>query len=363
MNTLLSKEERDYKENIEALTSNYIKKNKDLILKNLWQELYKNSFISSNNSFLQDVLLTEAVCKVEPGLGLFLLTQFTCIYILKNHGSEALKNKYVNELTSGNMIACFSITEPNAGSDVTMIETNAKEENDLWIINGHKIWASNGSISDVIICFAQAKEYKDKTGITCFLIPSLECEIFPDTPKLGVKITPSNEIKINNLKINKSLQIGNVGDGIKIALGAITLGRIFCAAQAIGLMTGSLSECINHAAQRNQFGRKIIDNQAIAWYIVDMVKDLDASRLLLYKAVWAKETNASELQKLSSMAKYFSTSRASLNASKAVQIFGGKGLIEDSYVAKAYRDAKVLEIYEGTNEIQKVILSRELSLN
>lgn len=358
MQTLLDKESETFKLNVEIFTHDFSKQ--QFTLKDLWQALYKKGFISCDNSFLKDILLVQSICKVNPGIGLFLLTQFACINIFKNHATSELKEKYLNKLISGEYIACFSITELNAGSDVTMIETIAKKEGSSYLINGHKIWASNGEISDVIILFAQAKEYRDKSGITCFVIPSKEVEIKKDTPKLGVKISPSNEIIIKNLKTPCENQIGEIGDGIKIALGAITLGRIYCAAQAVGLLEGILNESVKHAVKRNQFGKRIIDNQAIEWYVADMAKDLDAACLLLYKAVWAKENNSSELNKLSSMAKYFSTEKAQIHSSKAVQIFGGSGLNENSYVSNAYRDAKVLEIYEGTNEIQKVIIAREL---
>ena len=362
MQVLLQEENKTFKSSIENFLSNYIKENKQSDLKDLWQNLYKKGFISKENSFLKNILLTEAVCKHEPGLGLFLLTQFSCIGIIKNHANQKLKDIYLKELMTGEEIACFSITEPNAGSDVSMIETTAKKENNNYILNGHKIWASNGAISDIIITFAQTKSHKDKSGIACFVIPSKckEVEILKDTPKLGVKITPSNEILIKNLKISEENQIGDIGDGIKIALSAITSGRIYCAAQAVGLLDGVLFESVKHSTKRNQFGKSISENQAIQWYIADMIKDLDASRLLLYKAAWSKDNNSNELNKLSSMAKYFSTHRAQIHATKAVQILGGAGLNENSYVAKAYRDSKVLEIYEGTNEIQKVVIAKEL---
>lgn len=362
MQVLSDRDDINFKTSMEEFIFDYLKQNKETNLKNLWQSLYKKLFINETNSFLQNILLTEAICKIEPGLGLFLLTQYTCIEIIQRHVNNPLQEKYLNKLISGEFIACFSITEPNAGSDVNMIETTAKKEGKKWILNGHKIWASNGSISDVIITFAQTKSYKDKNGITCFIIPSKckEVKILPDTPKLGVKITPSNEILINNLGIEDECQIGNIGDGIKIALSAITLGRIFCSAQAVGLLEGIQEASVKHSTKRNQFGKSISENQAIQWYIADMTKDLDASKLLLYKASWAKENKTDELNKLSSMAKYFSTSVAQKHSTHAVQIFGGAGLNENSYVAKAYRDSKVLEIYEGTNEIQKLVLAKEL---
>lgn len=362
MQVLLEEENIKYKLSIEDFIKDFIKNNNQVNLKNLWQDLHKKSFISKTNSFLKNILLTEAVCKAEPGLGLFLLTQFSCIEIIKNCTNQKLKENHLNKMISGEEIACFSITEPNAGSDVSMIETTAKKEDKNYILNGHKIWASNGAISDIIITFAQTKAHKDRSGITCFLIfsKSKEIEILKDTPKLGVKITPSNEVLITNLRVSEENRIGDIGDGIKIALSAITLGRIFCAAQAVGLLDGILTESIKHSTKRNQFGKSISENQAIQWYIADMTKDLDGCRLLLYKAVWAKDNNSPELNKLSSMAKYFSTHSAQIHATKAVQILGGAGLNENSYVATAYKDSKVLEIYEGTNEIQKLVIAKEL---
>lgn len=363
MHALLDDENISFKYYIYEFVRDYFNKNKEINLKNLWQSLYKQSFISKKNNFLKDILLVESCSQVCPGLGLFLLTQFTCIEIIKNHANEKLKENYLNNLISGNSIGCFALTEPNAGSDVSMIQATVQEqESENWIITGHKIWSSNGSISDLIILFAQAKEYKNKTGITCFVINSKDSgiQIRPDTPKLGVKITPSNEIIINNLIISDENKIGEIGDGIKIALSAITLGRIYCASQAVGLLRGVLNEVVKHSTRRNQFGKSISENQAIQFYIAEMSKDLDAAELLLYKATWAKENNSKELTKLSSMSKYFSTSVSQKHSTKGVQIFGGAGLNESSYVASAYKDSKVLEIYEGTNEIQKLILSKEL---
>lgn len=363
MQTLLTEKNKSFKTRTNIFLSTHLKENNPINLKYLWQSLYKDSLISLHNTFTENILLTIEICRINPGIGLFLLTQFTCLEIINKFTSNLLKEKYSDKLLSGENIACFSLTEPQAGSDVINIETTAKKENDKWILNGHKIWASNGSISDIIITFAQTKTHRDKTGITCYLIPSKEIEILKDTPKLGVKVTPSNELIIKNLSIPESNILGNVGDGIKIALSSIALGRLYCAAQAIGLLEGILDESVKHSTRRNQFGKSISENQAIKWYIADMAKDLEAGRLLLLKACWIKENNPSELNKYSSMAKYFCTSIAQKHSTLAVQIQGGKGLREDSYVAIAYRDSKVLEIYEGTNEIQKLILAKELSLN
>lgn len=374
MQVLLENKNIDFKNQVEDFISRNLKATEDIDLKLLWQNLFKEGIISKENNFFQNVLLAEALCKFKPGIGLFLLTQFACIETIRKFASENLMEKYLNRLISGEIISCFSITEPNAGSDVSMIETFAKKEGNKWILNGHKIWASNGSISDIIITFARTKlretihelpqrePQRDKSGITCFIIPSRckEVEILKDTPKLGVEITPSNEVLIKNLMVDEQFQIGNIGDGIKMALGTIVTGRIFCAAQAVGLLSGILEESIKHSTKRNQFGKSISDYQAIKWYIADMTKDLDGARLLLYKAAWAKENRPEELNKLSSMAKYFCTSTAQKHSSNAVQIFGGAGLIKDSYVACAYRDSKVLEIYEGTNEIQRLVIAREI---
>lgn len=364
MQILLSKENLNLKDNAEAFAKNYLNKKKEIDLKNLWQEFYRNSFITDNNSFLNNILLTQGACKASPGLGLFLLTQFASIEVIKNHSNQKIKEQYLNSLVKGESIGCFALTEPNTGSDVSMLETTAIKEDKNWILNGHKIWSSNASVSNVIITFAQTKTYKDKSGITCFVVSTQMkgITILKDTLKLGVKITPSNEIYFKNLIVDQNNQIGNIGDGIKIALSAITLGRIFCAAQAVGLLEGILEESIKHSTKRNQFGKSVSEYEAIQWYIADMTKDLDCARLLLYKAVWAKENQISELNKLSSMAKYFCTSVAQKHSTKAVQILGGAGLNDNSYVASAYRDSKVLEIYEGTNEVQKVILTRELQL-
>ena len=258
MQVLLEKEKEDFKQRTQAFIDTRLNKSKELNLKALWQNLYKEGLINKENGVLQNILLSEILCKFRPGIGLFLITQFTCIEIIKNFASDSLKEKYLNKLFSGENISCFSITEPNAGSDVSMIEAFAEKKGNSWLLNGHKIWASNGSISDIIITFVQTKSHKDKSGITCLIIPSKckEVEILKDTPKLGVEITPSNEVFIKNLTIDENSQIGNLGDGIKIALSTITLGRIFCAAQAVGLLSGVLEESIKHSTKGISLGNQ-----------------------------------------------------------------------------------------------------------
>lgn len=364
MQTVLPKEKKELKDKVYKFTKDFFKEPKSISLKDYWQSLYKKSYISKDNSFINNILLVEGACKACPGIGLFLLTQLACIYSLEGSENKDLNDKYLAKLISGEIISCFSLTEKSAGSDVSKLETTAKEEGDSWIINGNKIWSSNGSIADMFFIFAQTKEIGDRKGITCFIAEkeNVGIEIHPDTPKIGVKITPSNELDFTNLKVSKANQLGEIGSGVKIALNTITHGRIFCAAQAVGLLSGVLEEATTHSSKRNQFGKSISDFQSIQWYLADMSKDLDAARLLLYKAAWAKDNNSDELNKLSSMAKYFATDVASKHANKGVQILGGQGLIEPSFIGTAYNDAKVLEIYEGTNEIQKVVLSKELNL-
>lgn len=361
MQTLLSEDQINFKTKISNFTNKYFTAKKDL--KPFLHSLYTEQLYSENITFMEKVLLVESVSKINCGVGLYLLTQFACIEILQIFGTETQKNNHLKDLISGKKISTFCLTEENAGSDISQINTTAKVEHDLFNISGSKIWSSNGEIADMFFLFAQCNEIGDKKGISCFLCQtSPNINIHSSSPKIGIKITPSNKIDFKDLKIKKESLIQNVGDGIKIALSTISVGRVLCAAQAVGLLSGILEESAKHSKKRNQFGKSISDFQTIQWYLADMQKDLDASKLLCYKAAWAKENNPSEFQKLSSMAKYYATESASIHSNKAIQIHGGKGLTEGSLISSSLTDAKVLEIYEGTNEIQKSILQRELNL-
>lgn len=276
-------------------------------------------------------------------------------------GTEEQKKKYVPKLAKGEYLGAFCLTEPSAGSDAASLKTRAVKKGDRYIINGSKIFITNGGEADVYIVFAKTDPSKDSRGITAFIVekntPGLI--IGKDEKKMGLHGSRTVEITFENMEVPEENRLGEEGEGFKIAMANLDVGRIGIAAQALGIAEGALDAAVKYAIERHQFGKPIIANQGIAFKLADMATSVEAARLLVYRAADLRSRGLS-CSKEASMAKLFASQTAREVAIEAVQVFGGYGYTKDYPVERYFRDAKITEIYEGTSEIQRLVISKHL---
>ncbi len=273
-------------------------------------------------------------------------------------GTEEQKRKYLVPLARGEILGCFALSEPAAGSDPASMATTATEDGDYYVLNGSKIFISNGGVSRVAIVFAQTNRELKHKGVTCFIVES-------DTPgfsvgteekKLGIRGSNTTELHFENCRVPKANILGQVGDGFKIAMMTLDGGRIGIAAQAVGIAQACLDASTKYAHERQAFGRPLAEIEAIQFMIADMAMEVQASRLLTYHAAWLKDQGVRYTRE-AAMAKLHASEAATKAAHMAVQIHGGYGYLRDFPVERLYRDARITEIYEGTSEIQRLVIS------
>ena len=279
-------------------------------------------------------------------------------YPIYEFGSEDLKKKYLVPLAQGQKLGAFSLTEPNAGSDAGNQQTTAVLDGDSYILNGTKIFVTSGNMADVVIILAATDKTKGAKGITAFIVEKEWNGFKVGTleHKLGIRASSTAELVLTDLRVPKENVLGNVNEGFKIALKALDGGRVGVAAQALGIAEAAFETAVRYAKQRQQFGKAIAEFQAIQWMIADMAVNIDAARLLVYKAAVAKDTQK-YFQKEAAMAKLFTSELATKCASDAIQIHGGYGYTRDYSVERNYRDARITQIYEGTSEVQKMVIA------
>jgi butyryl-CoA dehydrogenase len=273
-------------------------------------------------------------------------------------GNEEQKKKYLVPLAMGQHLGSFALTEPGAGTDVMAVATTAVHQGNNYVINGTKTFVSNGPIADTYIIFAWTDKTAGKKGMSAFIIPRGTSGLKPGEhfQKMGLRSSQTSEVVFRDCQIPEENLLGREGDGLFIAMTGFDRGRIGIAAQAIGILLAALDESIKYAKERIQFGKPIASNQAIAWMIADMATDLSAARHLTYLAAWLKDNNQ-PFSKEAAMAKLFVTEAAVRHTIKAVQIHGGYGYIKGAKVERLMRDAKIAEIYEGTSEAQRMVIS------
>lgn len=274
-------------------------------------------------------------------------------------GNEEQKNRYIPKLSSGEYLGAFCLTEPSSGSDAGSLKTRAVKVGDYYELNGSKVFITNGGEADVYIVFATTNPLEGTKGISAFIVEK-------DTPgliigknekKMGLHGSRTVQLTFDQMKVPAHNLLGNEGEGFKIAMANLDVGRIGIAAQSLGIAEAALEEATRYAAERKQFGKTIATNQGISFKLADMATTIEAAKLLVYKAANLRATGK-PCQKEASMAKLFASKTAVDVTTEAIQIFGGYGYTEDYPVERYFRDAKVTEIYEGTSEIQRIVISR-----
>ena len=306
------------------------------------------------------VLVMEELSKIDASASVIVSVNNSLVcYGLQSYGSEAQKLKYLPKLASGEAVGAFCLSEPEAGSDATSQQTTAIDNGDHYLVNGTKNWITNGGRSDVYIVIAQTDRSKGSKGINAFILEKGMdgFEIVPKEDKLGIRGSDTHTLQFNNVKVPKENRIGEDGFGFKFAMKTLSGGRIGIAAQALGIASGAYELALAYSKQRKAFGTEICNHQAIAFKLADMATDIEAARHMVMKAAWEKDQGIA-YDTSSAMAKLFASKIAMEHTVEAVQIHGGNGFVKDYHVERLMRDAKITQIYEGTSEIQKMVISR-----
>ncbi|QWX83066.1 acyl-CoA dehydrogenase family protein [Cellulophaga sp. HaHaR_3_176] len=280
---------------------------------------------------------------------------------LETFGNEEQKQKYLTKLATGEIIGAFCLSEPEAGSDATSQKTTAIDKGDHYLLNGTKNWITNGSTASVYLVIAQTDREKGHKGINALIVEkgAPGFEIGPKENKLGIRGSDTHSLMFNDVKVPKENRIGEDGFGFKFAMKTLGGGRIGIAAQALGIAAGAYELALKYSKQRKAFGTEIYNHQAIAFKLADMHTQIEAARHLVYKAAWDKD-NGNNYDVSSAMAKLYASQVAMDTTIEAVQVHGGNGFVKDYHVERLMRDAKITQIYEGTSEIQKIVISRNI---
>jgi butyryl-CoA dehydrogenase len=316
----------------------------------------------SGMELLSYVVAMEEVSKAWASLAVAMSVQnsLVCAPILR-FGSAAQKEKYLALLARGEWLGCYALTEPGSGSDAGSIQTRATRAGHDFVLNGNKIFTTGGNRADLAIVYAVSDPIGGKKGISAFLVETHTSGFLVDKleDKLGLRSSDTAALRFEDCRVPRENLLGGEGEGLKIALETLDGGRIGIAAQALGIAQGCLEESLAYAKERKQFGRPIADFQAIQWMLADMATEIDAARLLTYRAAWQHQ-QGKRVTREAAMAKLFASEASNRIAYKAVQIFGGYGYIKDFAVERLFRDARITTLYEGTSEVQRMVIARHV---
>jgi butyryl-CoA dehydrogenase len=304
-------------------------------------------------------VIIEEISRVcaTSGVILSVNNSLVCDPLLK-FGTEEQKREFLTPLAAGRKLGCFALTEPGAGSDPAALRTTARRDGDDYVLDGNKVFITNGTDADIALVFASVDLEKKHKGITCFIVPA-------DTPgyshgthefKLGVNASGTTELAFDGMRLPARYRLGEEGEGFKVAMSTLDGGRIGIAAQAVGIAQGAFEEALAYSQEREQFGQHLADFQAIQFYLADMATEIDAARLLTWKAAWLKD-RGKRFTLEASQAKLFASEMSQRVTNKALQIHGGYGYTKEYNVERYFRDARITEIYEGTSEIQKMVIA------
>ena len=274
-------------------------------------------------------------------------------------GTEEQKKEWLTPLASGKLLGCFALSEPEAGSDAAAQKTTAEKQSDgSWVINGTKNWITNGPVADVCVLFTMNDKAAGHKGITAFILPmkTKGVRTGPPDDKMGIRGSKSSQIYLDDVRLPADALLGEVGRGFAVAMSTLDGGRIGIAAQALGIARACLEDSLAYAQQRRTMGKPIVQHQAISFKLADMATEIDAARLLVHRAAWLKD-NKLPYGKEASMAKLYASDVANRAAREAIQIYGGNGYVTEFPVERHFRDAKITEIYEGTSEIQRLVIA------
>ncbi|MEZ4685010.1 MAG: acyl-CoA dehydrogenase [Bacteroidia bacterium] len=280
---------------------------------------------------------------------------------LEKYGNEAQKQKYLTKIASGEVIGAFCLSEPEAGSDATQQRTTAEDKGDYYLLNGTKNWITNADTAGIYLVIAHTDREKKHHGINCLIVErGMEgFELGPKEDKMGIRGSDTHSLNFNDVKVPKENRIGDEGFGFKFAMNTLNGGRIGIASQALGIASGAYERALEYARIRKSFGTEIINHQAIQFKLADMATRIEAARLLVYKAACDKDAGRDFVQS-AAMAKVYASETAMFCANEAVQIHGGNGYVREYHVERMLRDAKITTIYEGTSEIQRIVIARSI---
>ncbi len=311
---------------------------------------------------LSYVLAMEELSKVDNSCSVIVSVNNSLVCAgLEKFGTEAQKEKYLTKLATGEWIGAFCLSEPEAGSDATSQQTTAIDMGDYYLLNGTKNWITNGGTSKVHLVMAQTNAAAGHKGINCLIVETDQegVTIGAKEDKLGIRSSDTHTIMYTDVKVPKENRIGEDGFGFKFAMKVLSGGRIGIAAQALGIAGGAYELALAYSKERKAFGKEISKHQAIAFKLADMATDIEAAKLMVYRAAWMKD-QGQNYDAASAMAKLFASQTAMTHTVEAVQIHGGYGFVKEYHVERLMRDAKITQIYEGTSEVQKIVISREV---
>lgn len=311
------------------------------------------------------VLAMEEISKIDASVSVCMSVNNSLVcWGLEKFGTEAQKQKYLIPLAKGEIIGAFCLSEPEAGSDATSQRTTAEDMGDYYLLNGTKNWITNGSTATVYLVIAQTEREKGHKGINALIVekgmPGFE--VGKKENKLGIRGSDTHSLMFNNVKVPKENRIGENGFGFNFAMKTLNGGRIGIASQALGIASGALEFSLKYSQERKSFGKEIFQHQAIQFKLAEMATKIDAARMLCFKAANLKD-QGQDYTRAAAMAKLYASDVAMYSTVEAVQIHGGYGFVKEFHVERLMRDAKITQIYEGTSEIQKIVISRDLLKN